>query len=155
MKETNGVWSVEGENSWKGQYYLYDIFVYVPDQQQIVENIVSDPYSSDIALNGAKTRITVYELHVREFSVADTSVPSQYQGTYLAFTNPSSYGMTHLRNLAQAGLKAVHIMPSFHIASVDENKANWQSPGSLAGFPADGTRLRSGPLLRAQWRVRL
>ena len=58
MKQTNGVWSIEGQNSWKGQYYLYDIFVYVPDQQQIVENIVSDPYSSDIALNGAKTRIT-------------------------------------------------------------------------------------------------
>ena len=34
---------------------LRHIFVYVPDlQQQIVENIVSDPYSSDIALNGAK-----------------------------------------------------------------------------------------------------
>jgi pullulanase len=165
MKETNGVWSVEGQNSWKGQYYLYDIFVYVPALQQIVENIVSDPYSADIALNGAKTRITdladeankpkgwdrsfsprlnsindfsVYELHVREFSVADSSVPTQYQGTYLAFTNPNSYGMIHLRNLAESGLKAVHIMPSFHIASVDENKANWQSPGTLTGFPADG-----------------
>jgi len=158
---------VEGENSWKGQYYLYDIFVYVPDQQQIVENIVSDPYSPDIALDGAKTRITdladeatkphgwdfsfspwleslndfsVYELHVREFSVADASVPAQYQGTYLAFTNPASYGMTHLRYLAKSGLKAVHIMPSFHIGSVGENKANWQSPGNLGGYPANGTQ---------------
>jgi pullulanase len=167
MTETNGVWSVAGQSSWKGQYYLYDVVVYVPSQQQIVENIVSDPYSSDIALNGAKTRITdltdeatkpqgwdrssspwldslndfsVYELHVREFSVADTSVPTQYQGTYLAFTNPSSYGMTHLRYLAQSGLKAAHIMPSFHIASVDENKANWQSPGDLTVYPPDGTQ---------------
>ena len=167
MTETNGVWSVAGRNSWKGEYYLYDISVYVPAQQQIVENIVSDPYSLDIALNGTKTRITdlddestkpkgwdfsfsprldslgdfsVYELHVREFSVGDESVPSQYQGTYLAFTEPSSYGMTHLRNLAQAGLKAVHIMPSFHIGSVDENKANWQSPGNLTGYAADGTQ---------------
>jgi pullulanase len=167
MTENNGVWSVAGQPSWKGQYYLYDLFVYVPDQQQIVENIVTDPYSSDIALNGIKTRITdlndsstkpqgwdwtqspwldslsdfsVYELHVREFSVADSSVPTQYQGTYLAFTNPESYGMTHLRHLARAGLKAVHIMPSFHIASVDENKANWQSPGALSGYPPDGTQ---------------
>jgi pullulanase len=166
MTESKGVWSVAGESSWKGQYYLYDIFVYVPDQQQIVENIVSDPYSPDIALNGAKTRITdlnddstkpqgwdrsispwltslndfsVYELHVREFSVADPSVPTQYQGTFLAFTNPSSYGMTHLRRLAQAGLKAVHIMPSFHIGSVNENKANWLSPGNLTAYPPDGT----------------
>ena len=48
--------------------------------------------------------------------------------------------MTHLRHLARAGLKAVHIMPSFHIASVDENKANWQSPGNLTGYPPDGTQ---------------
>ncbi len=27
MKQTNGVWSIEEPNSWKGQYYLYDIFV--------------------------------------------------------------------------------------------------------------------------------
>lgn len=165
MTETNGVWSVTGQSSWEGQYYLYDIFVYVPNTQQIVENIVTDPYSVDIALNGAKTRITdltnestkpagwdtsssppldslsdfsVYELHVREFSVADTSVPTQYQGTYLAFTNPSYYGMDHLSRLAKAGLKAVHIMPSMHTGSVDENKANWQSPGSLSQFPPDG-----------------
>ena len=58
MTETNGVWTVKGQSSWKGQYYLYDLFVYVPNQQQIVENIVTDPYSADIALNGTKTRIT-------------------------------------------------------------------------------------------------
>ncbi len=77
---------------------------------------------------------------MRSFSVADTSVPAAYQGTYLAFTDPNSYGMTHLRKLAQAGLKAVHLMPSMHTGSVDENKANWQSPGDLSGFPPDGTQ---------------
>ena len=139
----------------------------MPNQQQIVENIVSDPYSANIALNGTKTRITdlddpstkpahwddsyspflsslsdfsVYEMHVREFSVADTSVPAAYQGTYLAFTDPNTYGMTHLHKLAQAGLKAVHLMPSMHTGSVDENKANWQSPGDLSGYPPDGTQ---------------
>jgi pullulanase len=167
MTETNGVWTVKGQSSWKGQYYLYDLFVYVPDQQQIVENIVTDPYSADIALNGVKTRITdladestkptgwdasaspaldslsdfsVYELHVRSFSVADTSVPSEYQGTYLAFTNPSYYGMTHLHRLAEAGLKAVHIMPSMHTGSVNEDKSTWQSPGDLSSYPPDGTQ---------------
>jgi pullulanase len=168
MTKTNGVWSTAAEDSWKGQYYLYDISVYVPDQQQIVENIVTDPYSADIALNGAKTRIqdlndestkpagwdwssspyleslndlSLYELHVREFSTADTSVPAQYRGTYLAFTNPESIGMNHLAHLAQAGLKAVHIMPSFHIGSVDEDKSTWQSPaGNLSLDPPDGTQ---------------
>jgi pullulanase len=165
MTNNNGVWTVKGSSSWKGQYYLYDLFVYVPNQQQIVENIVSDPYSADIALNGTKTRITdlndpstkpshwdyssspylysksdfsVYELHVGEFSTADTSVPSQYRGTYLAFTNPQTLGMNHLAHLAQAGLKAVHIMPSFHIASVNEDKTTWTIPTGLSAYPPDG-----------------
>ena len=167
MKNINGVWTLAGQPSWKGQYYLYDISVYVPSQESIVENMVPDPYSVDIALNGAKTRITdladestkptgwdassspalasqsefsVYELHIREFSVADTSVPAAYQGTYLAFTNPASYGMTHLHRLALAGLKAVHLMPSMVTGSVNEDKSTWQSPGNLSGYPPDGTQ---------------
>ncbi len=167
MTKTNGVWTVKGQSSWKGEYYLYDLFVYVPDTQQIIENIVTDPYSADIALNGAKTRITdltdeatkptgwdasfspildskndfsVYELHVREFSTADTSVPEEYRGTYLAFTNPATYGMTHLQRLANAGLKAVHIMPTMHTGSINEDKTTWQSPGDLSGYPPDGTQ---------------
>ncbi|MDQ2711558.1 MAG: DUF3372 domain-containing protein, partial [Acidobacteriota bacterium] len=167
MTSENGVWTARGESSWKGKYYLYDVRVYVPSLLQIVENIVSDPYSVDLALNGAKTRITdlsdestkpaewdassspyldskgdfsVYELHVREFSVADTSVPEQYRGTYLAFTDPTTYGMTHLQRLAKAGLKAVHLMPTFHIASINEDKTKWQSPGDLSGYPPDGAQ---------------
>jgi pullulanase len=166
MAAANGVWTAVGQSSWKGGYYLYDITVYVPSLVQIVENVVSDPYSADIALNGTKTRITdlkdestkpegwdtssspyldskndfsVYELHVREFSTADTSVPDEYRGTYLAFTDPASFGMTHLQRLARAGLKAVHLMPTFHIGSVDEDKTTWQSPGDLSGYPPDGT----------------
>ncbi len=167
MTKVNGVWTVAGEPSWKGQYYLYDISVYVPSQEQIIENVVPDPYSVDIALNGAKTRITdladettkpagwdasqspvlasqnefsVYELHIREFSVADSSVPAAYQGTYLAFTNPTTYGMTHLHRLALAGLKAVHLMPSMVTGSVNEDKSTWQSPGNLSAYPPDGTQ---------------
>jgi pullulanase len=165
MTNRNGVWSVAGPNSWKGQYYLYDIFVYVPDQFKIVENKVTDPYSPDIALNGAKTHIvdlddestkpagwdrsmsprldsvndmSVYELHVREFSIADTSVPTQYRGTYLAFTDPQTIGMNHLAHLAKAGLMAVHIMPSNHIGSVNEDKTTWETTGDLSGDPPDG-----------------
>jgi len=166
MTAVNGVWIAAGQSSWKGEYYLYDVIVYVPSLQKIVENFVTDPYSVDLALNGAKTRITdlsdestkpagwdgssapslasksdfsVYELHVREFSVADTSVPEEYRGTYLAFTNPATYGMTHLQRLARAGLKAVHLMPTFHIGSVNEDKSTWQTPVGLSPNPPDGT----------------
>ncbi len=167
MAAANGVWTVTGQSSWKGQYYLYDISVYVPSIQKIVENFVTDPYSADLALNGIKTRITdltddstkpagwdassspylnskndfsVYELHVREFSTADTSVPEENRGTYLAFTDPTTYGMTHLQRLAKAGLKAVHLLPTFHIGSVNEDKSTWKSPGDLTGYPPDGTQ---------------
>ncbi len=167
MASANGVWTAKGQSSWKGEYYLYDVTVYVPSLLQIVENLVTDPYSADLALNGVKTRITdlkdestkpagwdassapyidakndfsVYELHVREFSVADTSVPDEYRGTYLAFTNPDTYGMTHLQRLAKAGLKAVHLMPSMNTGSVNEDKSTWKSPGDLSGYPPDGTQ---------------
>ena len=167
MSEANGVWTVTGEGSWKGEYYLYSVSVYVPNLQQIVTNVVPDPYSADVALNASKTHIidladestkplgwdissspaltsksdfSVYELHIREFSVADSSVPAAYQGTYLAFTDPNSYGMTHLHRLAAAGLKAVHLMPSMVTGSVNEDKTQWQSPGSLSAYPPDGTQ---------------
>ena len=36
--------------------------------------------------------------------------------------------MKHLRALAASGFKAVHILPSFHFASVNENKSTWIIP---------------------------
>ena len=32
--------------------------------------------------------ITIYELHVRDFSIQDLTVPEAYRGTYMAFTVP-------------------------------------------------------------------
>jgi len=166
MTANNGVWTAQGQDSWKGQYYLYDVIVYVPAVQKIVENIVTDPYSADLALNGIKTRITdlsdestkpagwdassspylqsqndfsVYELHVRDFSVGDDSVPEEFRGTYLAFATPGTYGMTHLQRLAKAGLKAVHLLPTFDLASINEDKSTWKSPSGLSPNPPDGT----------------
>ena len=46
--------------------------------------------------------------------------------------------MRHLRALAQSGLKAVHILPSFHFASVNEDKSKWIIPTGLAQYPPDG-----------------
>jgi pullulanase len=167
MKEKNGVWSASGDEDWKGKYYLFDLKVYVPSQRAILENIVTDPYSVDLALNGVKSRITdlddpytepdgweesrspelrnvsdlsIYELHIRDFSVNDFTVPQLLRGTYLAFADHDSNGMKHLEALSDAGLKAVHIMPSFHFASVNEDKTTWQFPRDLSVFPPDGTQ---------------
>jgi pullulanase len=70
--------------------------------------------------------------------VGDPTVPLSHRGTYEAFDDQDSNGMKHLRALAASGLKAVHILPSFHFASVNEDKSTWIIPTGLAQYPADG-----------------
>jgi pullulanase len=165
MHSHNGVWVAGGQSNWQDKYYLYSVQVWVPSDAAVDTNITSDPYSIDIALNGAKSRMTdlesseteppgwdrdtspplnsfsdmsVYELHIRDFSVNDPTVPSAHQGMYDAFADQNTNGMRHLRSLAAAGLKAVHILPSFHFASVNEDKSTWIIPTGLAAYPPDG-----------------
>jgi pullulanase len=82
--------------------------------------------------------MNVYELHIRDFSVNDPTVPPAHRGMYAAFNDQNSNGMRHLHTLAQSGLKAVHLLPSFHFASVNEDKSKWIIPTGLAQDPPDG-----------------
>ena len=61
------------------------------------------------------TDLVVYELHHRDFSVARKD--AQHPGKFLALTEP--WAIDHLKKL---GVNAVHILPSFDYASVDETK---------------------------------
>ena len=81
--------------------------------------------------------MTIYELHVRDFSINDASVPAAHRGKYLAFTEGSSNGMKHLKALAQSGLTDVHLLPVFDIATVPESGC--VTP-SVTGGPADETQ---------------
>jgi pullulanase-type alpha-1,6-glucosidase len=72
--------------------------------------------------------IELYELHVRDFSINDTSVPAGMRGTFSAFTQRESLGMRHLRKLAQAGLNHVHLLPAFDCASINEDQAQRVEP---------------------------
>lgn len=38
-----GVWSVEGEAEWYGQFYLYEVEVFAPSTQAVEHNLVTDP----------------------------------------------------------------------------------------------------------------
>ncbi|MFY0581689.1 hypothetical protein ACN28S_52130 [Cystobacter fuscus] len=85
---------------------------------------VTDPYSLSLSLNSKRSRvvnladpalapqgwnslkkpaldapedIVLYELHVRDFSIHDLTVPEPRRGTFLAFTELESNGMKHLR----------------------------------------------------------
>jgi pullulanase len=164
MTEHNGVWAAGGDRRWLNRYYLFTVKVWVPADAAIDTNVTSDPYSIDIALNGSKSRITdlsaedskpeawdvarspplrdfsdltLYELHIRDFSINDATVPALHRGTYDAFDDQNSNGMRHLRALAASGLKAVHILPSFHFASINEDKSTWQTTGNLSNDPPD------------------
>ncbi len=62
----------------------------------------------------------VYELHVRDFSRADKTVPDALRGTFAAFA-VRQRGTRHLRRLAEAGLTSVQLLPIFDYSSVDED----------------------------------
>jgi hypothetical protein len=84
---------------------------------------------------------------VRDFSASDDSVPAHLRGKYVAFdtsaTGTVTKGQQHLKDLAEAGLTHVHLLPSYDFGSVPE-KAEDQldvamdlsqfAPGVLAGY---------------------
>ncbi|GEM47047.1 pullulanase-type alpha-1,6-glucosidase [Deinococcus cellulosilyticus] len=161
----NGVWSTTIPSKWKNKFYLYQVSVFHPMTGKIETSLVTDPYSVALSLNSKKswlmdlndpatqpagwaalkkpaldrpTDLSIYELHVRDFSAADATVPANTRGTYLAFTQQNSAGMKHLKSLAAAGLKAIHLLPTFDIATINENKPDWKTTPDLTVFgPAD------------------
>jgi len=161
-----GIWSVTGETDWNSRYYLYDAEVFIRQQGEFVHNLVTDPYSLSLNTNSIRSQIVdlndpnlipagwgetakpelaaftdvvLYELHLRDFSAIDETVPDEQRGTYLAFTNPESAGMQHLARLAEAGVTHIHLLPVFDIATINENKAEWQNPDfdELSSYPPD------------------
>ena len=75
-----------------------------------------------------QARMVAYELHVRDFSAADDSVPEELRGTYRAFCLAGSHGVRHLRALAEAGVSHLHLLPINDIASVPERRADRRTP---------------------------
>ena len=161
-----GTWHIDGSADWSGNYYLYEVEVFVNSTGAVEHNIVTDPYSYSLAMNSARSQvialddaaleplgwdtlakpaltapedIVIYELHVRDFSANDASVPDALKGTYKAFTVEGSNGTLHLGALAASGLTHVHLLPVFDIASVDEDRNTWQAPDPavLATYPPD------------------
>ena len=153
LEVSSGVWSVTGEVHWNRQYYLYEVEVFVPSTGARERNMVTDPYSVSLAANSVKSQIVdlddpelqpeqwefvagpgrpapraVYELHVRDFSISDETVPVELRGSYRAFTQRQSDGMRHLQQLAGAGLDTLHLLPTFDIASVEELRSEQIPP---------------------------
>ena len=148
MTRDGGVWSAEGDPSWDRAFYLYEVEVYVPSTGEVEHNWVTDPYSFSLSMDSQRSQIVnlgdpdlkpagwenpvkppferqedmvVYEVHVRDFSASDATVPDEHRGRYTAFTLEGTDGVTHLQELADAGLTHLHLLPTFDIATIPEN----------------------------------
>lgn len=91
------------------------------------------------------TDMVIYELHVRDFSISDASVPAALRGKYGAFTQMQTAGMKHLAALSQAGLTDVHLLPVFDIASIPERGCK-PGPSPQKRAAADNVALQKAAL---------
>ncbi|KUH38122.1 pullulanase-type alpha-1,6-glucosidase [Streptomyces kanasensis] len=155
LDRTTGVWSVRGEKSWKNLYYRYQVKVWTPATQKTVTNTVTDPYSLSLSANSTRSQIVdladratlpagwdtsrspkalplekqqIQEIHIRDFSSADTSLPTDRRGTYLAFADSRSLGMKHLKDLKAAGVTTIQLLPAFDFAGTAELRADQATP---------------------------
>ena len=159
-----GTWQARVPGDWFGHTYTYLADVPVRGRG-LVRNRVTDPYS--LSLNADSRRswigrlddprtqppgwaatprapalaapvdLVVYELHVRDFSIGDSTVPAAHRGSYLGFTHAGSDGMAHLKRLAAAGVTDVHLLPAFDLATVPERGCTTPDRAALAALPPD------------------
>jgi pullulanase len=154
---SDGVWRFRCDLSCDRAFYRLEVTVYHHENDQINTWEVTDPYSVSLSTDSRFSQfadlagdpdlkpagwdglvktlpravdITLYEAHIRDFSITDRTVPGEHRGTYLAFTyngengRPLSKGMAHLKRLADAGLTHLHLLPVNDIATVREDRTN-------------------------------
>lgn len=159
-----GIWSATLPANLDGKYFRYAVDVFA-DGRGIVRNLVTDPYAVSLTTDSrrayiadlaaprlkpagwdsakapaqvkAQTDMSIYELHVRDFSINDASVSAANRGKYTAFTETGSNGMRHLAALARAGLTDVHLLPIYDIASVPEQHCDVPDSARLRGLLPD------------------
>ena len=129
-----GMWSVTAKGDLKGRFYTFDVPTF---------NLGETPgiFAKAVGVNGRRGAIinleetnpkgwnadkrpplaspadlVIYELHHRDFSIHPSS-GIKHKGKFLALTEEKA--ISHLRQL---GINAVHILPSFDFASIDETR---------------------------------
>ena len=163
--DATGVWSASLPGKLSGHYYRYLVDVVTPSAG-LVRNLVTDPYSVSLSTDSkrsyiadlgearlkpagwdqtpapnkvaAPTDMTIYELHVRDFSINDRTVSARHRGKYAAFTESGSDGMKHLAALSRAGMTDIHLLPVYDIATVPEQGCVAPDIGALPGLKPDG-----------------
>jgi pullulanase len=127
-------WSKTIRGDWKGKFYTFEIpslkkgetpgvfakAVGVNGKRgAIIDMAVTNPVGWEHDVRPALASpadLVIYEMHHRDFSI-DASSGLKHKGKFLALTEPKA--IEHLQTL---GINAVHILPSYDFASVDETK---------------------------------
>ncbi len=137
----DNLWTVELKGDQKGKFYTFNIgkgetpgvfakAVGVNGKRgAIIDMSATNPkgWDDDRVLDTKKlTDVVIYEMHHRDFSIEPTS-GFQHKGKFLALAEPKA--TDYLKRL---GVNAVHILPSFDYASVDE--ANLDKPQFNWGY---------------------
>ena len=176
---TTGIWSLTLTGDYKNVYYTYlvtvngttnetqDIYSKATgvngNRTMIVDLDATDPegWSSDKhVLHDAASNAVVWEVHVRDFSISNTSgVSEENKGKYLAFAeggttlNGTAGAMsTGIDYLVENGVNTVQLQPVYDFGSVNETIAssstnrnwgydpvNYNVPeGSYSSNPYDG-----------------
>ncbi|WP_375141893.1 pullulanase-type alpha-1,6-glucosidase [Zhihengliuella sp.] len=154
LDPASGTWTVPGHPRLADAEYQWEVRVYAPETGRIETNLVTDPYSVALTLNSQRSVAVslqsphhqpkqwrqaaadpveqdvdraIYELHIRDFSIGDETVDEELRGTYGAFAADSA-GTEQLAQLADAGITTVHLLPSFDIATIEEDRAAQAAP---------------------------
>ena len=127
----DNTWAVTVKGDLKGKFYTFDIGhgetpgVFAKavgcngSRGAVVDMKETNPtgWESDRRVpTKSPADLIIYELHHRDFSI-DPSSGLMHKGKYLALTEQKA--IDHLKKL---GINAVHILPSFDFASIDESK---------------------------------
>ena len=130
-----GKWKLTVKNDLKGKYYLFGVY------NNAQPDLTPGVFAKAVGVNGQRGAIidlkdtdpegwsedkrpelrnpvdlVIYEMHHRDFSI-DYSSGIKNKGKFLALTEPKA--IEHLKRL---GVNAIHILPSFDYASVDESQ---------------------------------
>ena len=152
MKQTaENVWEATVSGDLKGKFYTFDIGrgetpgVFAKavgingNRGAIIDMQTTNPsgWNSDhrLALKSPADLI-IYEMHHRDFSI-DPSSGLVNKGKFLALTEQKA-----IRHLKELGINAVHILPSFDFASIDE--ANTTTPQYNWGYDPQNYNVPEG-----------
>ena len=160
-----------GGPGWEGRFYLYEVEVFVRATGRVERNLVTDPYSVSLSRNSGRSQIVdlaspewmpagwrppaqaarcaapedivLYELHVRDFSASDPTVPEALRGDVPGVhrSTPTACG-TCARSPARASPTSTCCRRSTSPPST-KTSSQWQDAGDLSGYPA-GLRPAAG-----------